>query len=362
MSTRSRTYKTGADDAAKDSSMSGVDFIDNRLPLIAQPTSLTEYSQHDRNRARSCACCLQPLRRADFVQAKKYRRNCDLTAADNPLLAKVVHFLPGYHTGIPTLGTGICATCISATTNVLRKLPTRVDGFSAAVAKINAAHKVDVVAARSCANDGPTCAFCNEYEVTAANFRAKRIPPAPRDALAPVTRRKRDCRVAPPPVEKKVPKLSSADVLAAKNEGVSARLAARMATVARRRHDSGASDFTSVSGSVVRRDATLQNKCLAHLFEWVPCSLSQVDLSAYVCRSLSHLIVCIAHLRGDALSSLKTIKFTLDGGQGSLKYLMQLLWADDPVLSSASFTERRHALASHRGLSDNGGSARLSVR
>ena len=136
---------------------------------------------------------------------------------------------------------------------------------------------------------------------------------------------------------------------------MSGRQLGQMATTFRSRFSKSETSVNSVSSAVIRRDITKHNKVFAHLFTHVDCEHSSVDGAAYVCLDLTLFIVLICYIRDQKMHDIKLIKFTVDAGQGSLKFVMQILWQNDTAFSGKTYHERRKdGLSDYGGLSDNG--------
>ena len=77
-------------------------------------------------------------------------------------------------------------------------------------------------------------------------------------------------------------------------------------------------------------------QAFGQLFLDLDCPLSKTDVAAYVCTDVVMLIDLICCLSQRDPSHLSRIKLGGDGGRGSLKMSLQLLFDDDPLLIADS--------------------------
>lgn len=145
--------------------------------------------------------------------------------------------------------------------------------------------------------------------------------------------------------------LTTSDLTAwTSSTGGSIRSTARGADTQRKRKREGDTSIGSVSGSVHRRDSTRLNKCFSRLFHDTDCQYGKTDGGAVVCVNLMVLICVICWLRGELVSQLYRVKLNMDGGRGSLKLMLQLLFKDNEIFQGGGARARRRG-----GLADNGG-------
>ena len=113
---------------------------------------------------------------------------------------------------------------------------------------------------------------------------------------------------------------------------VSSRTIARGADQQRARSASGLTPVSSPSGSVLRKRNTDINKAFWDDFEAIPCQYSS-DGCLYRVKNLPQWVRKVLWIRGKDLLSVAYMKANADGGQGSLKLLLQILHKDDPILT-----------------------------
>ena len=305
----------------------------------------TGASLHEKWRISSCAWCLEVISRA--IWRKALNKRC-LYLPDNPsALEGLQHHLPGYSCDILWMPLSLHITCLRFVCHGRR---CHTSG-EAALQRLNGSISAKV-AARHCSGD--RCDICISFNDIRSVIEERFEKPTPPQfvELAPPTRRKRTVVFVQGPS----PKLSSNDLMAM-NSGTtsSARATGLGADILRERKSVGDTAVDSVGGAVFRRDDSISNSVFGSFFSDVDCPFGSTDGGAVVCNDLLWFVSAICWLRGHQVYDIRLFKVNCDGGRGSLKLMMQLLYKDDPIFTGADAASRRRgALRNYGGLLDSG--------
>ena len=322
-----------------------------------KPFYAASATPHTKWRVSTCVVCFTVVPRSQWRVAQ--RQHHRLYLPDNALaLAALQRRLPTYSCDLSYMPTSLHIQCLN-TLQQSRKAPkwfslaVAAQHLAAAAQREAAGTPADAAIARSrpCTKE---CSTCASGGVHGTKWAAQMSSNAPllHPGLPPPKRAKRTVVVITPPAAR----ISSHDLLAWNGaEGGSIRATARGADSQRERHTDGDSKVDSASGAVLRRDSTFFHRVFSRMFRDVDTTFGSTG-GAVICDSLLIFILTICFLTGNPLAMLLRVKLNVDGGRGSVKLMLQLLWSDDPIFGGGDArVRRRGALRDHAGMSDNGG-------
>jgi len=135
---------------------------------------------------------------------------------------------------------------------------------------------------------------------------------------------------------------------------LSGRAKATQAKELARQYEAGATTVAAPGAAVVRRDQTVLNKTFLYHFSPMDCSHSKDDGGIVFCNDTVDWLYLLCWLRHKSVKDIKLIKINGDDGRGSLKLMIQFLFANDPLFTADPLTTRQNAPDENNGLLDSG--------
>jgi len=287
-------------------------------------------TQHELNQQSLCLLCEELISRAVIRKSKK-----DRFVTQVKIAASLKDLLPSFDSSkMPWLPTVVCPSHRILLGHPKRSIDEEI--ISAVQLRISATIAVRNAAAR-CHPDHP-CTLCRRCSQLRQRSNLQLPAPPKRTAefeeLPPKPKRVRRDKKPPTQPSPPVSRLSRGDLIAMGSAAnVSGFQKGQMADEQRRRFKSGSSTVSAESGSVVRKQQTLFNTTFSHDFQTKLCRFSSTDGGIHFCSDLTDFTHLYCWLREKSVDDVVLIKLNGDAGQGSLKLMIQFIFAGDPIFS-----------------------------
>ena len=123
----------------------------------------------------------------------------------------------------------------------------------------------------------------------------------------------------------------------------------------RTQRDEGGHSVPVTAGESARKDRSNLNKVFQDDFINIPTHLCPDNGAAQVCKDTVEFIRKVVFIRGKNPDDIVLAKINLDGGGGSQKLMMQLMFSEDPIFDPNSTEKDRDVYAkTNGGFKDNG--------
>jgi hypothetical protein len=268
-------------------------------------------STHDKNRILICFLCLNIITRKQWRDAKAKSKTLFIDENLN-LKGKLREILPMLDPNARHSPASVCQNCFHYCNNQvhLQRYPKKI---------LKAKEMYTARQQRSTQLCDSSCTICKK--VLAHLEKSNRFKRKVKDHLSPPKRKKRKLKEIV-----KEGKLEIEDHLAmGAATGASGRAMGRGAAELRNRSAEGLTSVKSASSSAIRTTHSILNETFQRDFKTVECEHSTTDNAAILCENVCEFIEKLVWLMNKKPKDVALIKLNSDGGQGSVKLLLQVL-------------------------------------